>query len=271
MTTQLLSLLITVLPALAVHAGGGNLDPPGQPGLQEPAAASTPERTEAGRADSDAPRSTQADPPPPSVDPQAVRDLVTRLGSSDYADRQSATLALVNLGTSAFDILVEEYLATDDYEIRLRVQDVIEKAFFDEYLFNRNGFLGVRPMPVGPAADPRVPPGHTGLELMEVVEHHAAARAGLSRGDLIVGINGKPLGGTIDGASFSKIISDAGPGTILTFSIYRGTRRLSVEVTLGPRPLEYYNEPNYEAVRALEDTARRFQRWWRENIGQPPD
>jgi len=203
----------------------------------------------------------------PAVNAEQVRALVRQLGAGDFDQRRDATRALRALGSDAFDILTEEYRASDDYEVRLRIQEVVEVVFFEEQLFGRMGFLGVSFLPAVHAVDDRVPRGQVGIDIHNVVPGTAADLGGLRAGDLIVGLNGQPLSGDLSRDGFSDLIRDAGPGTVLRFEVYRGREPLTFEVTLGRRPIDYYADPVYE--RALDDTSRHFRRWWREHVGDP--
>ena len=73
----------------------------------------------------------------------------------------------------------------------------------------------------------------SGAVIMSVVAGTAAANAGLKQGDIIVGINGENIGG---GADVQQVLSSYHPGDLITISIVRGTKHLSVKLTLGAKP-----------------------------------
>ncbi|GAF92579.1 unnamed protein product, partial [marine sediment metagenome] len=129
----------------------------------------------------------------PIDEAQAIRDLVSRLGSAVFDERQDATERLLEMGSRAYAVLAREYRASDDYEVRLRIQDIVTRCFFRENLFGRNGFLGVGLNVLSHAMDERVPVNHSGVEIIRVVEGTAADRAELRSGDLIVAIDEEPL------------------------------------------------------------------------------
>lgn len=214
-----------------------------------------------------APPVAPSDEPPDEA--EEIHELVGRLGSPVFDERQHATERLLELGSRAYGVLAREYRASDDYEVRLRIQDIVTRCFFRETLFGRNGFLGIGLNVLSHSMEERVPLNHSGVEIVRVVEATAADRAGLRRGDLIVAIDDEPLPGDLDGDGFSRIIRDAGPGTMMRFTLYRQQRLQSVEVTLGPRPLEYYNEPRH--LQMLEQTTRQFDRWWSEHFDPGSD
>ena len=205
-------------------------------------------------------------------DAETVRALVERLGSGSFDEREEATHQLLDLGSAAFGVLEQSYCGTDDYEVRLRIRDIVELIFFHEELFSTIGFLGVQLRIVDRAVDDRVPPGHTGVWLDRIVPDTAARRAGLRQGDLIVEMDGQPLPAGLTSAEFRRRIRDAGPGTLIRFTVDRNGQLLPVDVVLGYRPLKYYVEdasPIY--LQKLEETNRKFHRWWRQRFGTSPE
>lgn len=201
---------------------------------------------------------------PPSEPTESVNDLVCALGSADFDRREVATRRLVELGSQAYEVLAREYGASDDYEVRLRIQDIVTQAYFRENLFGRNGFLGIGLDVLGHSIDPRVPQGHSGVEVVMLVEGTAADRGGLRIGDLIIAVNGQLLPADLNRDDFSGTIRDAGPGASMQLSVHRGQQIQSLDVVLGARPLEYYSE--VEHLRLLEETSHRFNRWWTEQF-----
>ena len=194
--------------------------------------------------------------------------MVGKLGSCEFDQRQAAEAVLRELGSAAFELLQEEYRATTDFEVRLRIQEIVKAVFFQEELFGRVGFLGVATRIVDSAEDERVPRGHSGVRIGAVVEDTAAARAGLWRDDLIVAVDGQPLPTHLSETDFSHRIQQAGPGADITLGLYRQGQSLAVKVVLGQRPLRYYfDQPDTTLVDMLAATADRFVRWWPERFG----
>jgi putative serine protease PepD len=62
-----------------------------------------------------------------------------------------------------------------------------------------------------------------------------ASKAGLQPGDLITAINGKPVSST---DQFIATLDTYSPGDVVTLTVKRGGRTLSIKVTLGTRPAE---------------------------------
>jgi S1-C subfamily serine protease len=77
----------------------------------------------------------------------------------------------------------------------------------------------------GPAAAAKVKPSTKDLSFQA-----ATYRVG---GDVIVSVDGKPLGSDSD---LSNAIADKQPGDEVTLTLYRGHRKLDVKVKLGARP-----------------------------------
>ncbi|MHC4234023.1 MAG: PDZ domain-containing protein [Planctomycetota bacterium] len=207
--------------------------------------------------------------PDPAVDADELRALVSRLGSGSFQEREEATRLLLEVGSAAYDALEQAYRRTDDYEVRLRIQDVVEIVYFGEELFRTMGFLGIRLRIVDSTDDARVSGRQTGVLLVGVVPRTAAARAGLLDQDLIVEVDGQPLPADLTDEEFSRTIREAGPGTGKQFTVFRGDRRLLIDVVLGQRPLAFFFEDRNSGLylRKLDETSRNFHRWWKQRFG----
>jgi putative serine protease PepD len=73
----------------------------------------------------------------------------------------------------------------------------------------------------------------TGAVVMSVISGTGAATAGVKQGDIIVGINKT----TIDSAQdVTSVLSALKPGQVVTLHIVRGTKHLTLKVTLGRAP-----------------------------------
>ncbi len=73
----------------------------------------------------------------------------------------------------------------------------------------------------------------SGAVVMSVIAGTGAANAGVKQGDIIVGINSTPISSTQD---ITSVISSLHPGDQITLKIVRGTKHLSLKVTLGTQP-----------------------------------
>ncbi|HEY3245515.1 MAG TPA: PDZ domain-containing protein [Phycisphaerae bacterium] len=194
--------------------------------------------------------------------PETIFKLVTQLGSPQFDERLAASKALRAYGPSAFETLKAAYRATDDLEIRLRIREIVEKSFSAAQIRGQSGFLGIKLMPTNSALDPRIPVGQGGILVQEVVADHAAQRAGMKAGDVIVALDGSALEEPNDpnGGKFREQIRTTTPGTSRRITVLRidggVSRQITMEVTLGERPIDQYQFGELDEVR------RKFVDFW---------
>lgn len=187
--------------------------------------------------------------------------LIEQLGSPEFLEREVAQEAVIEIGVKAFARLRRAYHTVDDFEVRARICDIVEASYFKHHLLDRNGFLGIElsMWPITHDDDERIPKDHVGIGVQRVMHGLAAARDGVLQEDVIIAIDGHPIA---HAAAFGQIIRQAGAGAELTLTILRSGRELPVpvEVTLGARPLENFNQRRYrEQLLAVRD---RFATWW---------
>jgi serine protease Do len=77
--------------------------------------------------------------------------------------------------------------------------------------------------------------GPRGALVGDVAPDSPAATAGMSRGDIIIELNGEPVS---DGRSLRLKIADTAPGTTLRLRLFRDRSEREVSVTLGEHPSE---------------------------------
>jgi S1-C subfamily serine protease len=73
----------------------------------------------------------------------------------------------------------------------------------------------------------------TGAVVMSVIAGTGAQKAGVKQGDIIVGVNGTPITSAQD---ITSVLSNLHPGDRITLQLVRGSKHLSVHVTLGSAP-----------------------------------
>jgi putative serine protease PepD len=114
------------------------------------------------------------------------------------------------------------------------IQALLKQLIAGQTVINHGAYMGVEIESLTPALQQQY---HfsvsSGAVIMSVVAGTAAANAGLKQGDIIVGINGENIGG---GADVQQVLSSYHPGDLITISIVRGTKHLSVKLTLGAKP-----------------------------------
>jgi serine protease Do len=75
--------------------------------------------------------------------------------------------------------------------------------------------------------------GSEGVIVADVTSGSPAAKAGLKRGDVILTVDGKPVGDTI---GLRNVIARSAPGTSVNLGIVRDGKRMDVTAPLGERP-----------------------------------
>jgi len=99
---------------------------------------------------------------------------------------------------------------------------------------NHGAFIGVEITSMTPALQSEYGFSvSTGAVVMSVIAGTGAASAGVKQGDIIVGINSTTINSTQD---VSSVISSLHPGDQITLKLVRGTKHLSLKVTLGTQP-----------------------------------
>jgi membrane-associated protease RseP (regulator of RpoE activity) len=198
-----------------------------------------------------------------------IETLIAALGSPVFQERENATEELRTIGAPAFRNLRETYHGTEDFEVRSRIEAIVREAYVNHHLYDHFGFLGITQNfdTLSSDQDRRIPQGHVGIKIGNVLPGTGAARAGLQAGDVIVALDGEPLNGSGQRATqlFGSEIRKRGPGTIIVLSILRGEAELSFQATLGRPPTD--GEPgdrtrvNY-LPELTERVKQRFHFWW---------
>lgn len=196
-----------------------------------------------------------------------VDALIEQFGAPEYHERERASARLVEIGAPAFSKLRNAYHETKDLEVILQIEDVVQEAYLNRHVYDRNGYLGisqsVRNFPRH-SDDPRIPEGHLGITIASVNDDTAASRAGLRSDDVIVAFEGEPLKNEANPTgSFAERLRRRGPGGKLTLSVLRGPQRLDIDVTLGRCPKGLVETGRIQAVaRELLQARRHFILWW---------
>ncbi len=111
------------------------------------------------------------------------------------------------------------------------IRSLLGKLAAGESVVSHGAFIGVEIMSMTPSLQAQYGFSvSTGAVVMSVIAGTGAAAARVKQGDVIVGINSTPIGGAQD---VSSTISALRPGDVITLHIVRGTKHLSLRVTLG--------------------------------------
>jgi putative serine protease PepD len=114
------------------------------------------------------------------------------------------------------------------------IESLLTSLKAGESVVNHGAFIGVEIESMTPSLQAQY--GFSvasGAVVTSVISGTGAAAAGLQQGDIIVGINHTTIAGAQD---VSSVISSLKPGDQITLHIVRGTKHLSVKVTLGHQP-----------------------------------
>ena len=114
------------------------------------------------------------------------------------------------------------------------IQSLLKQLMAGESVVNHGAFIGVEIMSLTPAVQAQY--GFTvssGAVVMSVISGTGAATAGLRQGDIIVKINHTTIGSAQD---VSSVISALKPGATVSLRVVRGSKHLTIHVTLGTQP-----------------------------------
>jgi hypothetical protein len=200
---------------------------------------------------------------------ESIAPLVRQLGSPDYEAREAADEQLRSIGMSAVDALAGAYRETDDFEIRIRIQRIVEQIFFWDRVLGRNAFMGIQHSVYRRSdRDDRVPAGQAAFEIRQVIPNTAAERSGLQAGDVILSVDGKTLPEGSDARDFADLIRLKLPGTPVVVELYRGEQHIVKEITLGYRGLRHYGTAAPQELNdQLEGAVQEFPGWWAARFG----
>lgn len=204
-----------------------------------------------------------------------VDQLIKALGSPRFADRQQASRELIEIGAAAFRQLRAAYRDQADFEVRSRIETIVQTGFLDFRAYGSFGFLGIQQdagFTPGNEDDPRIPVGHFGIHINEVHPDTGAERAGLVDNDIVIAVDGKPIQGAGRRAVewFGQVIRERGPGGRLRLSVLRGTSDpLELEAVLTRPPMELTQRLPH-LIDLVRKTELRFPVWWAKHFKTAP-
>ena len=146
--------------------------------------------------------------------------------SGDVVGMNTAVAGTLADGTNAQNIGFAIPAAT--------IESLLKSLRAGESVVTHGAFIGVEITSMNPELQAEY--GFTvssGAVVMSVISGTGAAAAGVKQGDIIVGINGTAVTSAQD---VSSVISALKPGDVIKLQIVRGTKHVTVEVTLGSAP-----------------------------------
>lgn len=216
------------------------------------------------------------DLPIDSTAASSADELIPKLGSPTFKEREEASAGLIEIGAPAFAKLRAAYHQTKNLEVLLRIENIVRIAYLNHHVYDRSGFLGINLQAYLAGADEnaRLPAGTVGVRVGRVIENTAAERAGMLKDDVIFEVDGQPLTG--DGVqvveNFSAMIRARGPGGRMNLTVLRGTEEIPMLVTIGRCPIDIAKQGTVRAVSENHYRATaRFPKWWAKYFAQDKD
>lgn len=203
------------------------------------------------------------EPASATANSSAVSELVTQLGNPREDVRRRATNALLELGKPAYGPLRDTFNKTNQYEVKRRIQGIVQQIYLLDRLGPPSAFLGIQLQMIAPPdKDAKANPDILYILVGDVIAGTAAEAAGLQRDDLIMRLNGEPIRRMNDGlASLQDWIRRQQPGTRCSLQIRRGKVIMDVEVVLRGRPVGSVQDP--AELERLRQALQSFSEWWR--------
>ncbi|MGB0715875.1 MAG: hypothetical protein ACPGXK_08350 [Phycisphaerae bacterium] len=209
---------------------------------------------------------------------QQLDAVIPMLGSVAYRSREEASAALKSIGVIGFPLLRDAYVATDDLEVRFRIEGLVEWMFHEHRVYSQKAFLGVQLSAYQPNNYPEDVPVERSeyvLYLSRVIDDTAAYMAGLTQYDIVLEIDGikpdannqpdTPDVGISRGLvnDFSRRIASYKPGEIVEITIYRDGGVEVVPVELGILPEHMRKNSNVATIeKAMTESRTIFYDWW---------
>jgi putative serine protease PepD len=114
------------------------------------------------------------------------------------------------------------------------IQSLLKSLMAGESVVNHGAFIGVEIESMTPSLQQQYGfKVSTGAVVMSVIAGTGAAKAGVKQGDIIVGINSSTIESAQD---ITSVISELKPGERVALHVIRGTKHLTIQVTLGTEP-----------------------------------
>lgn len=201
--------------------------------------------------------------------PGPPADVVTGLDAEDFAARMNARDALLKWARTkpapAKDWLFQRAFQDAEPEVRRRCLEVLRELVLDDYLKEGKGYAGIL-MQTQQVQVPGDAGRRFAVRVSLVVKGGPAARAGVTAGDLIVGLGDLVWRDPAPDRAFSDQIQKKRPGETVTLKLLRNGKVESVAVRLTRRPPEGGQDPwlgGWPDLERIENQAKEsyFQDW----------
>ncbi len=183
------------------------------------------------------------------------RALVARLSSCSWRVRRQAQLDLLRERPDRLATVLHRLAPSASPEVRRRLLRIAVHLRFKRktLLTGRSPLLGImmRMVHIPTLPTPLRTKGnasHVAVLVLQVQPGFPAAQV-LQNGDLITAVNGRGFGPLATVHTFRRLVADFAPGTMLRFTVVRGTRLLRVAAPLAAVPVREGAVMTYMAAR----------------------
>lgn len=155
---------------------------------------------------------------------EVIAKLINDLRSPYWLVREQAAQAMMGYGPEAYESLRTALRASQGYDARRRIKQIIQEIYIAQLVGPEPAFLGIEHTGRSEAFHriPRIPAGSSGILVNRVFPATAADQAGLQRGDLILSLNGERAKGDRSALEFTRWIGSQTVGTPCRLGVLRG-------------------------------------------------
>lgn len=194
-------------------------------------------------------------------------DTLEELADDQFQVREVAQLKLLNWarehGAEAPELLFREHRNCRDPEVKIRCMEVLKALAEDDYAMHGQGFIGIQ-MQDEMALMPQTGKQQAAIRITSILVGLAAEKAGLVRGDLLVGINGKAWRSPAT-VEMRQQVMDMKPTTKITLQVLREEKIEDVDVVLVKRPKTADNPKLHRMpLRAAEEERKEWEKFFQQ-------